>query len=813
MASGQDRRSGRGFGLVIAVTIVLICAFPYAVRGAEVADSVAPQARAFLDTYCVKCHSGDKPKGDLRLDRLTPDLTSADDFKTWRAVREQIESGEMPPKGKPQPPPEEARALTTWIAHQVHAAELAQREAGGRVVMRRLNREEYENTLHDLLGVRIPLKDLLPPDASLGGFDNVGEALHTSSFLLDRYLDAADAALAVGISNSPRPPSAKKRYLLTETHRIKTTTERVFRASDEGVVTLFSSSPWQAVDLTPFYPRDRGVYRFRIAARGVQSGGKPVTYRVQAGLMESLGKPHLVGYFDAPANRTEVVEFTDYLEPKNTIRILPYGLANAQTVNKVGADGWDGPGLAVEWVEIEGPINDVWPPESHRRIFGGLPQAPAPKRDQSTRVEVTSTDPSTDAARILRAFARRAFRRPVTDSELKPILSLVEQRMAEKYTFEQAVRVGLAAVLVSPDFLFLRERPGRLDDFALASRLSYFLWSSMPDEPLLALAESGKLGDETVLRGQVDRMLRNPKAAAFTENFTGQWLGLRDIDFTTPSHILYPEFDDMLKVSMLRETHLFFEEVLKDDLSLANFVASDFTMLNGRLAKHYGIPGVDGWAFKKTTLPPGSHRGGLLTMASVLKVTANGTSTSPVMRGAWVLDRILGAPTPPPPENVGSIEPDIRGATTIREQLAKHRQLESCASCHVKIDPAGFALESFDVIGGWRDHYRASGNGKPVTIDGRKMPYLHGKPVDPADVLPDGRAFKDIDELKQLLLADKDGLARALTKRLVTYATGAPADSVDQPAVETIVAKARVKDYGFRTLIHEVVQSELFRNK
>jgi hypothetical protein len=329
----------------------------------------------------------------------------------------------------------------------------------------------------------------------------------------------------------------------------------------------------------------------------------------------------------------------------------------------------------------------------------------------------------------------------------------------------------------------------------------------------LTLAEKKKLGDPAALRAQVERMLKSPKAATFTENFVGQWLGLRDIDFTEPSHILYPEFDHMLKVSMVKEAELFFAELLKDDLSLANFVASDFSMLNGRLAKHYGISGVDGYAFRKVKLPPESHRGGVLTMAGVLKVTANGTSTSPVMRGAWVLDRILGTPPPKPPADVPALEPDIRGATTIREQLAKHRQVASCASCHVKIDPPGFALESFDVIGGWREFYRTTGNGQPVTVDGRRMPYRNGKPVDPSDVMPDGQKFKNIDELRQILLKDRDQLARALTVRLATYATGAAPTEGDRNEIEAIVRSVREKGYGLRSLVHAIVQSELFRSK
>lgn len=769
-------------------------------------DAILP----LLTRHCLECHGAEKSEGDLRLDQLATDFADRDRRATWFLVRKRVAAGEMPPEGEPRLPGIDVETLTRWIADGASAAVVRERAAAGRVVLRRLNRVEYENTVRDLLGVSVDVQALLPEDTESDGFDNVGAALHTSSFLMERYLEAADKALGYAIANVPQPPLLRERYDCADTHQVKSDTERVYLHRDDELV-FFSSSAWNTVVLSPFYPPDRGLYRIRISAQAYQNGESPVVYRVDAGPMLMATKNVLVGYFDAPAAEPAVVEFTIPLEARSTIRISPYGLATAQVVSPIGADAYQGPGLAVQWVDVEGPLNDTWPPESHRRIFGNLPQEPT--KNDPYRLEVVSSNPEADAERILRDFARRAFRRAVADDDLLPIVALVRAKLAEGHSFEQAVRVGLLAVMVSPRFLFLDERPGRLDDFALASRLSYFLWCTMPDDELLRLAEEGKLSQPDELRRQVERMLDDPKSAAFTRNFVGQWLALRDIDFTEPTHILYPEFDDMLRESMIRETELFFAEVLADDLPLTNFVHSDFTMLNGRLARHYGIPGVEGWAFQKTPLPPESHRGGVLTMASVLKVTANGTATSPVLRGAWVLERILGVTPPRPPADVPALEPDIRGATTIREQLALHRDSAACASCHAQIDPPGFALESFDVIGGFREHYRTSGNGEPVEIDGRQMPYYRGLAVDPSGELADGRTFAGIDEFKQLLLADPDQLARALTVKLVTYSTGGPPEEVDEPEIDRIVRATAQKNYGFRTLVQAIVASPLFREK
>ncbi len=767
-------------------------------------DAYAAKVRPFLETHCRDCHRGDKPKGDFRIEQLDPSFATKSAEERWRTVLDQVTSGAMPPKKKTRPPEPQRRDFTEWIGGRIAALETARRGSEGRVVLRRLNRLEYANTIRDLLDVKVDLKEVLALDSSMDGFDNVGAALHLSSFAMERYLEAADKALNVAIANRPKPASTKWRDSIKTSHQVTQAGEPAFRILEDGTVVCFTSVHWHRVFIPRFWPSERGIYRFKISACGYQSQGKPVTFEV-------LGGPNGVDFFDAPADTPTEFEFLAYKEPQSSLAILPYGMAQPKAVKEAGIDKYAGPGLAVQWVEVEGPLNETWPPASHRRIFGELPLAPLPKKRD--RLETTSENPVADAERILRSFARRALRRAVTDEDLKPPLELVKARLAEKETFETAVRVGLSSILMSQRFLFLDEKPGTLDDFALASRLSYFLWSSTPDDELLSLAEEKKLGDPAVLRVQVERMLTSPKAEALTKNFCGQWLGLREIDFTAPNHIAYPEYDEMLKLSMVKEAELFFSELLQKDLSLANVVASDFSMLNGRLAKHYGIPDVDGlWGFRKVALPPESHRGGFMTMAAVMKVTANGTSTSPILRGAWVLDRILGTPPPKPPANVPALEPDIRGATTIREQLAKHRTIESCAACHARIDPPGFALESFDVIGGWREFYRLERWVKGAkSIKGK--PYLEGPRVDCTGEMADGRAFKDVDELKRLLLKEKDQVTRAMAQRLTTYATGGAPEAADRSELDAIVARVREKNYGLRSLVHEIVQSRLFREK
>ncbi|MGC3967981.1 MAG: DUF1592 domain-containing protein [Pirellulales bacterium] len=767
----------------------------------EGAITVSTTAASLVEQHCVRCHGPKRAEHGLRLDGLSRDVTRPPIFATWEAVLRQLRDGTMPPDGEPRLETAALSSATNEIATALDNV-TTRRRAEGRTTLRRLNRVEYENTVRDLFEVDAAVKEILPEDTIAQGFDNIGAALNVSPVLMERYLEAADAVLAAAIA--PRVPGERvqKRYNLHDSLPSWFATSTYKR--DDGVVLFRSDS--SATALFEFAAKTPGLYRFRISAYGYQSD-VPVPYVVLAGNFRTAGSgAKIVGYYDAPPRKPGVVELTVRLEQRNaTIKVAPADLPKVYLKPAIMAE-YIGPGLNVNWIEVDGPLPEETVTPSYRRLYGDVD----PKRG-------TLDDARTILARLL----PRAFRRPTDDAELQPYVALAAADLEKGATFEQALHGAIKAVLCAPEFLYFDEHPGPLDSHALASRLSYFLWSTMPDEKLLALADQGKLTKPDVLRAQVERMLEDPKAAEFTKNFTGQWLSLREIDATTPDVQLYPEFDELLKWSMVEESHTFFDELLRNDLSLLNFIDSDFAMLNARLAKLYGVDGVEGVAIRRVPLRPEHGRGGVLTQAAVLKVTANGTTTSPVVRGVWVLDHILGEAAAPPPPNVPAIEPDIRGAVTIREQLAKHRETPACASCHVRIDPPGFALENYDVIGGRRDRYRALGV-KPRPVEGlppevtriaMKPRWGDGLPVDAGDELSDGRKFAGATEFKKLLLSEPEKFTRCLTKKLVTFATGNPVEYGDDDEVERIVEAVKSQKYGLRTLVHEIVASELFRNK
>jgi hypothetical protein len=546
-------------------------------------------------------------------------------------------------------------------------------------------------------------------------------------------------------------------------------------------------------------------------------------------------------------------------------RSRPTGFLGGYTNPLAQRDGM--PAVAFRWMEVEGPIYDESTDAGYRLLFGNLPlkkvaadkagvaidvlvpsmgrggyrgtqpgsnpriifgglgnqygggQGRARTSLGTASVEVESANPMQDAERLMRGFVQRAYRRPVEDKEVQRFVGLIKQRLDAGLSFAGAMLAGYTAVLSSPEFVFVDDQPGKLNDYALATRLALFLWNSEPDAALRARAERGELRRPEVLKAETDRLLADPRSQRFVDAFLDYWLEIRRMEETTPSTTLYNDYylDDSLTEAALAETQFYFAELLRRDLPARNVVDSDFTYLNDRLAAHYGIKGVDGIAMRRVALAPDSMRGGMMTHASVLKVTANGTTTSPVIRGKWIMERIVGYDMPPPPAAVPAVEPDIRGAVTIRQQLDKHRADESCAVCHRKIDPPGFALEGFDVMGAWRDRYRATavshepahGFGK----NGWPFAFYFAQPVDPSGELADGRKFSDVRDFKKLLLADEPQIARNLVRQLSVYATGAPVRFSDRESVEQILQKTRPSQYGVRSIVNEIIQSELFLNK
>ncbi len=786
----------------IAFLSVIAFGFESAICLAANDDFIA-SVTPILTRHCMQCHSGDEPKSDFDLSLLSPDFS--ENTASWNAVLDRLADGSMPPKDRPRLSAESRTTVTNWIAAGLSASQKQKMETEGRARLRRLNRIEYVNTIRELLGAEIDVEQL-PEDGVAAGFDNVDTALDLSSALLESYLITIDTALDAVFVKGPSPERTQQHIDLVSLAKMMTKTNRPMprfgistRIHDDHII--FYSQAMASKPINEAQARKPGLYRFRFVANSVNVG-RPMALLVYVGNY-GMGVQglftRLVGMYDVNDTPTEI-EFTIPLAMRETIRMVPYSIPNVYTEVP---DDFSGPGLAMAAIEVDGPIIDTWPPAPTVRLLGNL------EMERATIV---------DAENILRRFAKRAFRRPVDESELVPFFALVKSRMDNGYTFEAALRVGLKGILCSPNFLYLCATPGKLNDYDLASRLSYFLWSSAPDNALMKLADHGELGRPEVLKSEVERMLADSRSRAFTENFTGQWLSLRNLKATIPDKKLYPNFDEWLEYSMPQETYAFFEEILGRNHSVLEFIHSDWSILNERLAAHYDISDVQGSAFRIVKLPPDKHRGGVMTQASVLKVTANGTNTSPVVRGAWVLDHLLGTPAPPPPKDVPAIEPDIRGAKTIREQLTKHRQAESCAACHAMIDPPGNALENFDVIGGWREYYRVvPGEGRQqikfVTYDGRKKGVGRGPDVDAADELSGGKKFSDVDSFKQLLLAEPDRFARGLTEKLLVYATGHRLEFSDREPVSAIVDEIKQNNYGLRTLIHAVVQSPTFRSK
>jgi mono/diheme cytochrome c family protein len=761
--------------------------------------------RPYLDAHCVRCHGPAKQKGEFRVDTLTRDFASASAGSRWGDVLERLNTGEMPPKGEPKPKPEESARVVEWVTARLKEGEAARTAKRERVTFHKLTREEYANTVHDLLGVRYDAADPtgLPEDPNWHGFERIGSVLSLSPAHVEKYFAAAEAILAEAL---PEKAPATKVTRWTPYDCRGWSRKKM---EERGLADKVRLDVWPGIPIgghpgsvKEFSAPASGEYRVRVKLSGLKpaNGRAPRLTVYAADLDRSLGEQDVV----APEDKPTVVEFTAHLPAgRHMIRISNEAPGPGNNLDRGGrhgsrpfvsiADGrepWQFkltddqglplfPILIVDWVEWEGPLASP-PPD----LGAGLPRE------------------------VLERFMTRAFRRPARPAEVDRLAALVESEARKGETPAAALKAGLLAVLCSKDFFYLVEgAPDRADarvsDWELASRLSYFLWSAPPDAALLDAARDGSIRKPEVLRSQVQRLLRDPRSERFAAGFPREWLRLAKVGMFPPDKKLYPAYDEHLQKSMVRETTATFREVLSKNLSLREFLDSDWAMLNARLAEHYGIPGVEGDEFRRVALPPDSHRGGLLTQASVLSLTSDGTRHRPVHRGVWVMESIFGRSPPPPPANVPPIEPTPAKSpkATLRMKLDAHKSDPNCAGCHRKIDPLGFAFDAYDAIGRWRT--------VEVVRDGAG----DNPKVDASGELPDGRKFADAAEFKKLLAADLDRFNAAFLEKLATYALRRGMTVDDRPALAELARQSKAGGYRLGEIVEALATSDLFRKR
>lgn len=806
----------------------------------SVAMDVDPKITVFLDSFCVRCHGPMKPNGDFRVDALKR-IASDADAELWQLVLDNLQLGEMPPKDAKQPNQAEVGEVTAWIQNELSRSAEELRGTGGEVVLRRLNRVEYENTIADLFDVHGDFAAGFPEDLREHGFDNNGAALMLSPAQMQEYMKAADYVLARAIAPRQRPDTIRKTFTLHDENRHqiesarKNLTKRLAKFDNltpqeqsntrkaeeaakanpdshgyrfpvlengqlrqpkpsdgphlDAVMTVQQYFSGQPQSQRHFSLRQPGWYRVKAVAYALKNDGQPVRLRFTAGRPVPGVLPKAETIFSFTDDQPREVEANYFLEPGERVEFtIMDGAPHSQGRSMIDQPG---PFIAIRSFSIEGPVFESWPPKGHRTLFGEIdPTQPTPEK----------------AAAIAAHLAPKLFRRPVEDVAITRYRTLFE-KLAMTMSPDEALRGMLAAMLVSPRFLYHEEPPGDPDAYAIASRLSYFLWRSTPDDDLLRAAADGSLLDATQRRIQAERMLADKRTQRFLKDFTGQWLRVREVGLMKANADLYPEYDAELEVAMRAETEHFIAEMFQRDLPLSNLIDSDWTILNERLAKHYLIDGVVGPDFRRVDLDKSKTvRGGLLTHASIHAVTSNGSTTSPVVRGTWILEKLLGTPASAPPPDVPAIEPDIRGATTIKEQLAKHRDIASCAACHRKIDPLGFALENFDVIGGWRDHYRALVEPKP----GARAKLTDGPTVDPADEWQGVGSFTSFQEFRELVKKREDLVVQNLAHQLATFALGRVPGFADRQLLNKIANGVRERHTGIKTLVLDLISSPVF---
>jgi mono/diheme cytochrome c family protein len=741
-------------------------------------DAFAEKIRPIFTQYCTTCHNDKKMSAGLSLEpyvstsmaRKAPDL--------WEKVREMVENKQMPPKSKPQPTDAERKAIIAWIDSVATKVDCGLARDPGRPTIRRLNRNEYNNTIRDLVGVDFKPADSFPADDVGYGFDNIGDVLSMPPLLLEKYLTAAETIVNKAIV-IPKTVTAMKDTRRPQNVR---TTLGPFARQDNNRRIALTSNGAAFFDYEFLYA---GEYIIRARAYGDQAGDELPKLEMQID-RKPIGEHKVAALADKPQT----------YETRTKISAGRHDVRFAFTNDfeeKADKDGKKKDrNLYIEFMEVEGPFQPELPPppESHKRIMVATPTG--------------DNDREAAAKKIIESFATRAYRRPVRPDEVARLMKLFQFAEAQKGPFEESIKHVVKAILVSPHFLFRIERDAEpnnpqaihpVSQYELATRLSYFIWSSMPDEELFRLAGEGKLREPGVLEGQVRRMLKDPRASALVQNFAGQWLMLRTLATMTPDKTTYRTFDASLLSAMVRETELYFEHVMREDRSVLEFLDSDYTFVNDRLARHYGIEGVTSSQFRKVSLT-NKNRGGIVTHGSVLTVTSNPTRTSPVKRGKWILENILGTPPPPPPPDVPELENDSKAVLTgsLRQRMEKHRENPSCATCHAKLDPLGFGLENFDGVGAFRQY------------DGKFK-------IDPAGELPDGSKFSGPAELRKVLLAKADLFRKNLAEKMLTYALGRGLEYYDRCATDDIVAALKKGDDRFAALMIAVVQSDPFQKR
>lgn len=719
-----------------------------------------------LENYCADCHGEVDFEGDTVLANITDEQSITNNRIKWQKVLRQLELGSMPPQDyDPLPSAGERQAAVQWLNSKLHYVDCEVADLVGRVTIHRLNRVEYTNTIRDLLGIQTDVAEAFPSDDVGYGFSNIADVLSLPPLLLEKYVEAAEEVAAKTIYVEGNGQAARR----FDADKLRPTGSA--RAGGGQIAMASTGGALANVDL-----EIGGQFILRVEARADQAGpdpariqisidGKPVTTHDTQGRGPRVYESEHA--LTAGRHRIEAAFTNDYYQP------------NADDPKLRGDRN-----LFVFYLELEGPT-DAPPPKSHQHIIVRRPS-------QETSLE--------EAAReCLGPLMARAFRRPVDDQEVDRHVQLVRYVVERGNTFERGIQVALQAILVSPHFLFRMELDPaegesvrEINDFELASRLSYFLWSSMPDETLFELARQGKLRERNVLDAQISRMLADDKADALVDNFASQWLTLSNFVESNPDPKMFPEFTPQLRADMVRETKLFIREIFRNDRSLLDFIDGDFTFVNERLADHYGFPGVKGDQFRRVSLPS-EQRGGVLTHASLLTITSNPNRTSLVRRGAWVMDNILGAELPDPPPNVPSLEEGAKqsGAKTLREQLKIHRESPVCASCHDQLDPIGFGFENFDPIGRWREQ-------------------AEGQPVDAGGKLPGGETFAGPRDLIEIIRQREDDFAKLVTKKMLTYALGRGLVLEDSCTVDEIVVDLKKKDYRFSALVRGIVYSKPF---